>query len=219
MASTLGQLKIKLNYALGTEEVNLFTNDKRVNAINRAIEAILEQYPIVQYKEEHSISFTAGVADLPTDWLWINKLWNTSNNVVYTIVDANVFDDNLSNTATIKWDTTVPAKLKMYIYSPDTVTLMLRKTVIPTSLLSDSDTTRFDTRWDQGIVSLAAYFLLSEAQRSEAAVLKKQLADNLISKVWQRDSQIYQSPSENRLVSAFEKKSLLHSNRYNSIET
>jgi hypothetical protein len=117
MGSTRGLLKTKLNYALGTSETNLFTQDKRNDAINKAVEHVVQIYPLPQYTVDTTLAFVNGVATLPSDFTRCWKLWNSAQQLEYVLVQPNDFDGNRSYTCTIKYDTTstLPGE-KMYIY-------------------------------------------------------------------------------------------------------
>lgn len=214
MGSTLGTLKTRLNFALGTSETNLYTNDKRTRGINRAIETILEQYQIPQYVIDSTLSLSSGSVALPTDCLRVLKLWNSTNSVEYGLIIAEEFDLNQPHTCTIKWDTVSSAE-KIYIYPSDTVNLSFRYLQMFTYLSDDGDTTRFATRWDDAIAELAAHYLFTDAGNYDSAGVKKQTANDLCAKAWQIESARYQAPAELRLESVFtRKKSLLRTRSF-----
>jgi len=211
MGSTLGLLKTKLNYALGTSETNLNTQAKRQDAINKAIEHILQLYPIPQYTVDTTLAFTAGVASLPTDFCSCYKLWNSSMQLEYVMIQNNDFDNNVSYTFTVKWDTATSTE-KVYLYPADTVTLNFRYIQMPVDMTSDADTTRLPERWDDGIAELAAMFLFKDSHDFAAAQEKERLAREHYSLAWSIESKRFQDPRLTRLESKFETMGILTQN-------
>jgi hypothetical protein len=211
MSSTLGLLKQKLSFALGTSETVLYTNDKRLDAINKAIEHILQMYPIPQYRLDTTLAFATGVATLPTDFVRCWKLWNSTNSQEYVMVDPDDFDNNISYTFTIKWNAALlpVAGESVYLCPADTVTLNLRYSQTPVDMTTDSQTTRFPERWDDGIVELAAYFLLTDSRNFEAAAIIDKMAREHLTNAWSVEAMRFQDPRLNRLESKFESMGLL----------
>jgi hypothetical protein len=95
--SNLLTLKKLLNKAVWTKELNLLTEDTRVEAINSAINTILQQYDIPEYIVSVNIDFTAWVWWVPPRFLRYFSL-KDSDNHKYTKVDDDQFDDNVSRT-------------------------------------------------------------------------------------------------------------------------
>lgn len=209
MGSTRGLLKTKLNYALGTSETNLFTNDKRNDAINKAVEHVIQMYPIPQYTVDSTLAFVSGSIALPTDFVRCWKLWNSSTQLEYTLVQPNDFDNNMSYTCTIKWDTGTSTE-KIYIYPADTVTLSFRYGQIPVDMTSDSDTVRLPERWDDGIAEMAAYFLFTDSRNYDSAEIKKRLYRDHLAHAWSVENQRYQDPRFLRVESKFESMGILN---------
>lgn len=209
--SDLAALKVKLNHALMISETNLYTEEKRTFAINTAIEDTLLEYPIPQYILAPSLSFSSGSVALPTDCLRPIKLFNATSLQEYDLIDPGDFDSNISNTATIKYDTGTSAE-KIYIYNADTVTLTFRYLQMPAYLSSPSDTVKFPIRWDLGIVTRAASYLLQSSRNFDIAQAKAELAKNLLAKAWQQESARYQGKYGTRLKSVYESRLLLTRN-------
>lgn len=216
MSITLGALQIGLNSSMGTSETNLYTSDKRIRAINRAVETILEQYPIPQYLIDTTLSFSSGLVSIPTDCLRAVKLFTSSNGNVqeWKIVNPDDFDNNIYQTAKIYWDTSSSLE-KIKIYPASSTSINFRYVQIPTYMSASSDTVRFYQRWSDVICEQAAYFLFLDSQNYTGAQAKKQSAADLMAKAWQVENARYQSPYENTLESVFEhKKSLLGGRDY-----
>jgi hypothetical protein len=212
MGSTRGLLKTKLTYALGTSETNLFTQDKRNDAINKAVEHVIQMYPIPQYTVDTTLAFTSGVASLPTDFVRCWKLWNSGQQLEYVLIQPNDFDNNVSYTFTIKWNTAIlPSGAEStYIYPADTVTLNFRYGQIPADMTSDSDTVRFPERWDDGIAEMAAYFLFIDSRNYDTAEIKKRLYRDHLAHAWSVENQRYQDPRFLRVESKFESMGILN---------
>jgi hypothetical protein len=211
MASSLGLLLQKLSFALGTAETTLYTVDKRKDGINKAIEHILQMYPIPQYRLDTTLAFTSGVATLPTDFVRCWKLWNSTNSVEYVMVDPSDFDNNISYSFTIKWNAAIlpSGGESVYCYPADTVTLNLRYSQTPVDMTTDSQITRFPERWDDGIVELAAYFLLTDSRNFDAAAIINKMAREHLTNAWSVEAMRFQDPRLNRLESKFESMGLL----------
>lgn len=216
MSITLGTLQIGLNGSLGTSETNLFTNDKRVRAINQAIETILEEYAVPQYVNDTTLSFSNGIASMPTDCLRPLKLFISSNGAVqeYKIINSDDFDNNIYQTAKVYWDTTSSTE-KIKIYPATTSSLSFRYVQTPSYLAVSADTVRFYQRWQRPITEEAAHYLFLDSQNWDGAVAKKKSADDQKAKAWQAENARFQSPYENSVESVFEsKKSLLRGSLY-----
>lgn len=214
MASTLGELKIKLNYSLGTASTSLNTNERREYAINRAIEKIIEQYDMPQYTISSTLSFTSGVADLPSDFL--RPLLLITDKKRYERIDFDAFLRDISNTYTIQYDT-ANSKEVVKVYPADTTSLDLWYIQQPAQLSSDSDTTRFPTYWDDAIVEYAAALLLQFNRQYDEYTVKLQSAEDMLAKAWQNERQRITGKEHQRLTSVFSTNSLL--GNYQSIYT
>jgi|GEM_PF-6173784 len=204
--STLGDLQTKLNHSLMNAETNLYTNEKRIDAINRSIETILKKFDVPWYTLTSSISFTSGAATLPATFLRAIKVFNSSD-LEYTQVSPNDFDNDISNTWTIKWDGT--SAFKLYIYPASTTSLTYRYIEYPTRLSASSDTVRFPVYWDEAIAELAAFTLLQQSRNTSDAQVKKMIADDKIAEAWQQDAKLVDGPVGMRLKSLYEDYSFL----------
>lgn len=206
---TLGELKIKLNFAIGTSETNLLTNEKRTDAINTAIENILEQYPIPQYVAPVDLTFSSGLTDLPADCLMPLKITYPNDAFTeYDRVDWDKFPLNISQTYTIQWDDV--NKVEQIAVYPQTPSL-LRFWYIqnPDDLVDDADEVRFNVWWAKAIAERAAERLLTDSAAFNRAEAKAKMADNLGAKAWQIERARITGIQDNRLTSIYSKRSLL----------
>lgn len=204
----LDTIKLALNRALGTSETNFYTEDKRTAAINDAIINLLEQYPIAQYTRNYTeMNFSGGICPLPTDFLAPVKLWNTSTNREYSMINQNDFDRNVSYTYTRVYDETYGVD-NLKIYPANTVTLKFRYMRKPEALSNAADKVYFPDNWTDAIAHMAAYYLLLDA-RSDAANVQYATGRDRAAKAWQKMQATFISPENNQLRSAFSKKSLL----------
>lgn len=214
MAITLGQLKVLLNFALGTSETNLLTKPKREDAINASIQNILEDYAIPQYVISANLSFTNGVASLPTDCITPLKLNDPNQKtIIYDRINWDNFSYNLTQTYTIKWDT-VSSSEKMYIYPANTTTLEFWYVQNQPVLTTDSNTIRFNPWWAKPIAEKAAEKLFTDSASFNRADAKEKTANDLIAKAWQTERARITGVQDNKLTSIFTKKSLLGSSSF-----
>jgi len=141
---TLADLIQTQSLSLGTSETNLYTNDKRIDAINRAVESILEQYTISQYTIKTILNFTAGIATLPDDCLIPYKLADNQD-TEYQQVDFDKFALNISCSYLVDYDTLTDTE-RLNIYPQLTVPLNFWYIQMPTPLSDDADTVKLKER-------------------------------------------------------------------------
>lgn len=209
MAVTLGSLKILLNFALGTSEVNLLTTEKRVDALNTAIQNILEQYPIPQYVASTNLNFVAGTASLPTDCVIPLQLNQVGNGFVHwDLVDWSNFSLNIPQSSTIQWDSNLLVEL-LKIYPADTTTLQFWYIQNQPALVTDADLTRFNPWWAKPIAEKAAEKLFLDSASFNRSEAKAQVADDLIAKAWQTERIRIREAKNNKLTSIYTKQSLI----------
>ena len=214
---TLADLMRKLNFALGTSETNLMTNEKRIDALNRSIQIILEQYAVPQYVANTALAFSSGVALLPPDCVQPLKLVDpTSSNIEYERQTWDKFIYNINQSCTFLWDNVQNAEVvKIYPTTPTSLNFWYVQNQPPLS--NDTDAPRFNIWWEDAIVEKAAEQLLTSIASFTRAQAKQQVADSLIAKAWQIERMRITGPENNFLTSVFStKKSLLN---YRSIIT
>lgn len=209
MAISLGQLKILLNFTLGTSETNLLTSEKRTDAINTAVQNILEQYPIPQYVISTNLTFTSGVTPLPDDCLVPLQLNDpASPQVRYERLDWSRFSLNVPQTYIIRWDS-VNEEEQMAIYPITPATLQFWYVQNQTDLAADGDEVRFNSWWAKAIAEKAAERLLIDSASFNRAEAKAQIANNLIAKAWQTERLRIRETETTKLQSIFTKRPLL----------
>jgi len=213
MSVTLGELKIKLNYAVGTSETNLLTQEKREDAINRAIQSILEQYPIPQYVVSTPLSFSSGVADLPDDCVQPLKLVDPTNAYIeYDRISWDDFPLNINQTYTILWDSDDEVEVvNIYPTTPTSLTFWYVQN--QDLLVDDTDTARFNRWWIDAIAEKAAEKLLTDVASFNRSQAKKFVGDDLVAKAWQIERSRITGVQDNKLKSIFTRRSLLGGNR------
>ncbi len=206
---TLGDIKIKLSFALGTAETNLMTNEKRTDAINRAIQIILEQYPIPQYIKSTDLTFVAGVSNLPTDCTQPLKVTDANSAFVeYKRVTWDDFTLQINQSFTISWD--YVNNVEIIKTFPTNLTLLTFWYVQnQPALASDADTVRFNIWWLDAIAEKAAEQLLTSSAAFNRAEAKNQVATTLLAKAWQLERLRIVGPENNRLKSIYSTKASL----------
>jgi len=185
MGATLGQLKLDLTEALGTSETTFFTNTSRINAINKTIREILDQFDVTQYQTSSQLSFSAGITALPTDCMRPLYLCDQYDNE-YIQLDYERFLEDTTYTYKILYSSTLGYE-QIQIYPISTTSLTFFYMVNPTDLFADSDTVRFTNTWNRAIAEKAAAYLLLNARQYDIAQAKMQYADSLIAKAWQNE--------------------------------
>lgn len=206
---TLGELKILLNFTVGTSETNLLTNEKRLDALNTVIQNILEQFPIPQYVTSTTLTFVSGLSALPTDCIMPLKMNDASQpTIIYDRIDWDDFLFNISQTYTIQWDGINDVE-QIAIYPQTPTSLQFWYIQNPDPLVDDVDTVRFNPWWAKAIAEKAAEKLLTDSAAFNRAQAKKQVADDLLAKAWQTERARITGIQDNRLKSIFTKRSLL----------
>lgn len=208
MGSTLSTLKTGLNNILGVAETTFKTEEKRTDAINFGIREVLLRYDLPQYVTTETLSFTSGVASLPSGCLAPHKLWlATAPRLPYTLVKPDDFDFNVSRTYKIAYDTATDTE-KVYIYAAETTSLSFRYLKL-VNLSAAGDTIRLNSWWDKPIATFAAAHLWKAERRYDLAQELEKQADEQAAAAWQIESKRWQGNEDNRLHSVFENRSLL----------
>ena len=190
---------------LGTSETNFFTPDKRNDAIYRSIVLILQRYDIPQYVKETTISFTNGVAELPSDCLRPLYMKNDQNQE-YERLDYEMFTEKRSLSYTIKFDQTTEME-SMYIYYPMSVDLTFWYMLAPPQITGDaSQKLYFKDWWLDAISMYAVSFLRKNSKDYSGAQIAETEALSLCANAWQNDRSRIGGEEEQRLRSLFEKQ-------------
>lgn len=207
MGATFGELQQLLDQALGTSETNLINEDMRKTSINRAIREILTKFDVSVYMNEQQISFGSGISPLPTDCLRPYWLGQPDNQIEYIRVDPTDFMYNVSYTYKTYWNAALSARY-LKIYPANSINLTLFYIQNPDPLVEDTDEVRFDSWWNDAIAEMAAYIALNNVRNYAAAALKKETADDMMSKSWQNERQFLVGPQQQRMTSVFEKSGM-----------
>ncbi len=205
----LGTLQTKLNFALGTSETNLMTEEKRTDALNRAVQYILQVYPIPQYVISDTVSFTSGVGSLPDNCLIPLKLnVITEPTTIYNRVTWDDFQNNVDYTYTILFDEVTDTE-KIHIYGTSATSLQFWYILMPEEMEDDADTVRFNTWWSKAIAEKAAEFLLIDTAAFNRATAKAEVAEKAIADAWQMERARITGVQDNKMKSIYTKYSLL----------
>jgi len=208
MGSTLSTLKTGLNTVLGVAETTFKTEEARTDAINYGLRRILLRYDIPQYITTETVSFTSGVASLPTGCLEPRKLFlSTAPRSPYLLVRPDDFDLNVSKTYKIAFDTASSTE-KMYIYPASTTSLSFRYLKL-VELSAATDAIRLNSWWDKPIATYAAAHLWKRERRYDLSEELEKQADEEAAEAWQVESKRWQSNADTRLQSVFERRPIL----------
>jgi len=212
MSITLGELKLSLDKAVGTSETNLMTQDRRVYAINRAVEKILQMYDIHEYTIKTNVSFNTGTGLLPADCLRISLLRDENQNIDYDMTDFEAFNDHQDFSYKLEYDTTSEQD-NIYMWPQDTKTMTVWYIQQATRLVNDGDKVKFKNYWDDAIAEKAAEFLFTDTRNFNAAQAKQTTANDKIEKAWQNDRQRLVGKEAQKLTSVFSRRRLLRESR------
>jgi len=197
--SNLSTLQLLTGRKLGTQTSNIYDDDKKTYALNKARGYIIENYMIDEFVKEETITFTNGKATIPSNYLRHVRMRDSNNNV-YTRVTVNHFDDNIPKTWCIKADSSDSDIRKIYVHPTSTTYLLLRYLKRPDDMASDSDESGFEAVWDHAHATIAASILLLDDQQFEAGTLKEREGMKLVSKALENqayelnDTNVVQSP-------------------------
>jgi len=171
----LPNLLLALTSKIGTEVTTLFTDDKKINALNSARKKIITKNDFQEFVRDSDVYFPSGSASKPTGFLRtigelnddynVKDLWNDSTDQDYKRVSITKFDDNTDYTWTIK-------EGSIKIYPAETVSLKLRNIYLPTDM-ADSDDSLLPAQLDDAHILLAAYILLFDNRQYEPAQMMK----------------------------------------------
>ena len=182
--STLSTLKSSLSRYLGAQYI--YNGDQQTAALNYARKYILLNYYVDEFCVETTLTFTSGKATIPSDYLRRVKLYTTSDATdEYDRVNVNDFDSDISKTWTIKDDS---GTRKIWVSPDSTTSLTLRYIKLPSDMSSDSDTSYFNTWWDDAHCLIAAWWLLFNDRQPEAAN-KLTMANELLQTVLRQQSE------------------------------
>jgi len=166
MSSTLSTLQSKVDFYLGAQYI--YNADNKTTALNAASLNLLLDYDISEFIVTTAMTFASGVADKPTGYLRYVKLFTTADPTdEYTRVDENDFDQEIAKTWTIKDSS---GTQKLFIAPTDVTTGTTLRYVKERTVMSDSsDTSGFNTYWDEALACSAAWWLLFNDRQPVAA--------------------------------------------------
>jgi len=174
--STLSTLQAKVDFYLGAQ--NIYEDDSQTTGLNAASLHLLLNYDIVEFITTEALVFASGEASKPADYLRWVKLFTTADPTdEYTRVNENVFDLEISKTWTIKDSS---GTQKLFIAPTDVTTGTTLRYVKERTAMSDpSNSSGFNTYWDDAHACLAAWWILFN-DRQKVAAEKLQWAEKLI---------------------------------------
>lgn len=203
---SVSSIETKQDYHLGTTETNFYTPDKRRDAIYRTVLAILQMYDIPQYTKKVDLSFSSGVATLPSNCLRPLYMVDSQDNV-YERVDYELFDEKIPFSYKIEYDEDTETE-KVYIYNELTTDLSFRYIVSPDPIVSGDEELRFKDWWEEAISIYSVAFLLRMARNFRAAAEIKEEALQVCNTAWQNERVRIVGEQEQRLRSKFEKQAM-----------
>lgn len=192
---------------LGSSE-NLFNNvDVRMRAINDAVKWIGDSYNVPELLRLADITFTSGVATIPTRFARMKKLFHATTFQEYThIKDPDNFD-SANNGWTIDYN--ISAAALRLLLKPTTITTARgRYYVTPYTFTSSGDATDngMPAALDRPISMYAAFLLLSRKGDPERAKEKFDMATMLATQ-WANNF----ADNPDRMVSEYEGTDYLNS--------
>lgn len=219
--SQLSTYLILLTQKLAQSNLGFHTEPIRIQAINEAILKIADNYEVPELRRKPvpsgTITFTNGLATIPSDFLRMIKLWDT---IIpppfgeYTYLINDLFDDQPPNSSNLFWTRDfdpVTSTQKFYItpYSSTPSVLNMRYIVLPTVLAQSSDESGLSSQWDNAVAYKAASILLNN-ERNPSAGIMDQSASQEIEKAYEAISKMGGVKQGERLRSRFEKYPLLN---------
>jgi len=204
---TLADLRTAQNDFLGTAETKLYTEQRRISAINRAIRYVMKRYDITEYTQQTTLTVTNGTGNLPDDFLRPAKLYKQPQ-FEYLQVDFDRFGYQLPNTYTVKFDTATSRRI-INVYPAETTQFYFWYIQLPDILAEDDDTVRFQVYWEEALAAKSVELLLMGSRLAGPATTMKAYADELFADAWQTERSFLQGKEDQRLQSVFEKRSLL----------
>lgn len=203
MTITLDELTTELTDVLGTGETNLYTNDRRLRALNRAIQQILLWYDLDQYRVTTTLNFNSGVATLPTRMLRPVQLRNASQNLPYTQVDFEQFQGQIPRTWIYEYDDSNDTELAR-VYPTHTGSLEFTYMQMPEELSSTVTSLRLKFWWIRPIACRAAQYLFIQTSNFNRAEGAQKAAEDAQADAWQSERQKITGKEQQKLQSIYE---------------
>jgi hypothetical protein len=219
--STLSTYLTLLTQKLAQSNTGFHTSADRNAAINEAILKIADNYEIPELRKKPvpsgTITFTNGLATIPSDFLRMIKLWDT---IIpppfgeYTYLVNDLFDDQAINNSSLFWTIDfdpVSATQKFYIISPNPspITVNMRYIVLPTVLVNPNDESGLTAQWDNSVAYKGASILFNNEHNPAGGVMEQSFNTEII-KAYEAISKIGGVKAGERIRSRFEKYPLLN---------
>jgi len=210
--STLSLYKSLLTEKLGTSATSYFTAQARTDAINEAVVDITNNYDIPALFKKSTLSFTSGLATIPTDFFRMVKMWHaTDSTPEYTYVSEDVFDQTSSTTSnnwwTIDYDTGSSTR-KIYINPTSITSARIRYIKTPTTLSADGDESGLPTIWDDAVAYRAASILANNANQFDKMQVMDRQANESMARAYGTSKNQGGVKGYSRLRSVYEKYSI-----------
>lgn len=204
---SLADIREAQNDFLGTSELNLYTEQRRINAINRAVREIIKHYDINEYTQKVTVlPDNNGNFDVPDDFLRSAKLYREQF-WEYLQVDFDRFEYQIPNSYTIRFNAVTDTR---YITVYPVVSPMYFWYIqLPPKLVDDTDEVRFQIYWTEAIAAKSVEILMIGSRLVANAQAMREQADKYIADAWQSDRSYLQGKEDQRLQSVYEKRSLL----------
>ncbi len=166
--STFSRYNQVVTQKLATAGLTFFTAEMRKQAVNEAIEQLVQRYDIADMIITSTLSFVSGVASRPSKYFKMAKLWIDSKEYEYITPDE---ADGLDSTASYYWteDSDGSGVRTLKIYPSNTETLKIRYYVIPDKLTDESSESGLPAVWDDVIAYQACEILAENAGRYDEA--------------------------------------------------
>lgn len=214
--STYLQLLIQ---KLSQSNLGFHTEAFRIQSINEAILKIADNYEVPELRVKPlltgTITFTNYVADIPTNFLRMVKLWDIPQPTLeYTYVVNDLFDQQAPNNAELLWTTdydpsTDTQRFFITSNSPSPVILNMRYIKLPKVLNQPNDESGLTSQWDNAVAYKAAAILLTNERNASSAIMEENAKEE-IKKAYEAIRKVGGVKTGERLRSRFEKYPLLN---------
>lgn len=205
--STLATYKSLLNEKYGTSSTSFATAQMRTDAINEAVNDIVDSYDVPELLKVASLSLTSGVATIPTDLARMTKMWDSTEatpEYIYLLPEQfDALNDNSANYWTIDYDTSSSTR-KIMVRPTSETSVRIRYVKKATTMSSDSDESGLTTTWDDAVAYRAAAILASNGTDLNRYKIMTSESQNAMSRAWGRVKNVGGWKQGSRLRSRFE---------------
>jgi hypothetical protein len=154
----LSALRTELRSAIGNPSVASVANSALNDVLNEAYEHILDTYRFQNNRNICTFTTVASTADyaLPTEYIHVLSVWDTTNSVRLAQRDDNWASDNLELDAGMPTDYVHYKNwIKLFPTPDDAYTIRVRHKATQTALSADGDEPVLPTPWHKGLVKKA----------------------------------------------------------------